>query len=158
MSAVVKGTKFRAFQYKILFNLIPCNLYLNRIKRCDTNKCARCQELDDLAHYLYQCAETRIFWNSFTNWWNNKTNDKIKLSEKDVMVGVLDEKGRYDTLNACIILAKWHIYKNKLNESAIFLYKFLCDLKYYLIIEKTIAIRNQRTTQYNQRWENIEED
>jgi hypothetical protein len=40
LSKVLRDTKIRTFQYKILFNLIPCNLYLNRIKRCDTNKCA----------------------------------------------------------------------------------------------------------------------
>ena len=31
--STVHDTKIQAFQYKLLFSLIPCNLYLNRIKR-----------------------------------------------------------------------------------------------------------------------------
>jgi hypothetical protein len=158
MSAVVKGTKLRTFQYKILFNLIPCNLYLKRIKRSDTDKCNTCNELDDLSHYFYKCRETKTFWLSFTKWWNNMVNEQINLSEQDILFGILKDTKKHATINACIILAKWHIYKNKLNESQIFLYKFLCDLKYYIIIERTIAIKNQRITQYNQIWKEIEDN
>jgi hypothetical protein len=156
MSAVVKGTKFRTFQYKLLFNLIPCNLYLKRITRSDTDKCATCNKLDDLGHYFYHCNETQTFWSSFTTWWNNMKEEHIKLCEKDVIIGVLTKEGNYESLNACIILAKWHIYKNKIKESSIFFYKFLCDLKYYIVIEKIIAIKNQKITQYNQKWQQIE--
>jgi hypothetical protein len=28
---VIRNTKIRAFQYRVLYKLIPCNLYLNRI-------------------------------------------------------------------------------------------------------------------------------
>jgi hypothetical protein len=156
MSAVVKGTKLRAFQYRILFNLIPCNLYLNKIKKSDSDKCATCNEQDDLSHYLYNCRETEIFWNSFTRWWNNVSGEHRILSEKDVIIGILDNTVRHETLNACIIIAKWHIYKNKLKESSTFFYKFLCDMKYYLEIEKTIAIKNQKLTKYHQKWQQVE--
>jgi exonuclease III len=156
MSAVVKGTKLRAFQYKILFNLIPCNLYLHRIQRNDSDKCATCNELDDLNHYFYLCQETTTFWRSFTTWWKNMTGGQKVLSKKVILVGILDKDGNHDTLNACLILAKWHIYKNKIKESSIFFYKFLCDLKYYIQIEKTIAIKNGKIIQYNYNWQQIE--
>ena len=84
------------------------------------------------------------------------TNEQINLNEQDIMLGILNDTKKHTTINACIILAKWYIYKNKLNESQIFLYKFLCDLKYYIMIERTIAIKNQKMTQYNQKWQQIE--
>jgi hypothetical protein len=80
--ACISNTKIRVFQYKLLFGLIPCNLYLNRINRCDTNKCGQCNELDDTAHYLFECPHVVPFWNSFMDWWNSMTQGVIFLDKK----------------------------------------------------------------------------
>jgi hypothetical protein len=155
--AIIRNTKITAFQYKLLFNLLPCNLYLKRIKRSDTDKCNLCMELDDTAHYLVECNEVSLFWKGFNRWWNNWTNEDLKLNKQLILVGALGNKQRNKLLNACILLAKWHIYKNKLNQSETFFYKFLCDLKYYLTIEKTISLKNNRMNQYVETWHKLEE-
>jgi hypothetical protein len=152
---IIKDTKIRTFQYKILYNIIPCNLYLNRIRKNDSNKCDLCQELDDLGHYFYECQPMKTFWNSFKQWWQNMTKDKITIDKKTCLFGTIDTKN--NTLNACIMLAKWHIYKTKLDQSQTFFYKYLCDLKYFLIIEKTIALRNNNLGNFNKTWQNVEE-
>ena len=141
---ILKDTKIRTLQYKLLFNLIPCNLYLHGIKKSETNRCDTCQNLDDIAHYFYECQSLQFFWNSFTQWWKNMTNEHINLETKIIIVGITEMQTKNQLLNACILLAKWHIYKNKLNQSQIFFYKYLWDLKYYLVIEKSIALRNNK--------------
>jgi hypothetical protein len=73
----INHTKMRAFQYRILYNLIPCTLYLKIINRSETDKCPMCGELDDIIHYFYECTETRVFWNSFLKWWKQMTGDEI---------------------------------------------------------------------------------
>jgi hypothetical protein len=80
----------------------------------------------------------------------------IQLNQKIVLVGCIDDMDSVDTLNACILIAKWHIYKNKLNDDRIFFYKFLCELKYALVIEKKIALRNNNMQRYNIAWERVE--
>ena len=157
VSKQVQDTKIRTFQYKILFNLIPCNLYLKRITKSDTDKCHKCGKLDDIMHYFYECQEVQNFWNSFQKWWKRATKDDIKLTKTQVIVGVLDKYNNKDILNACILMAKWHIYKGNLNQTQPFLYKFLCEMKYNLLIEKTIAIKNNRLIKYDQKWAIIEE-
>ena len=152
---IIKDTKIRTFQYKILYNIIPCNLYLYKINRNNSDKCEQCQEIDDLGHYFYECQSTKTFWNSFTKWWQTMTNEHIIIDKKTCLFGTLDIKN--NTLNACIILAKWHIYKMKLNQSQTFFYKYLCELKYFLIIEKTIALRNNRLSNFQQTWQKVEE-
>jgi hypothetical protein len=154
---ILKDTKIRTFQYKLLFNLIPRNLYLHRIKKSDTNRCDTCQKLDDIAHYFHECQSLKSFWNSFTQWWKNMTNEQINLDSKIITVGITEMQTKNQLLNACILLAKWHIYKNKLNQSLIFFYKYLCDLKYYLVIEKMLAIRNNRLITYQRLWQKLEE-
>jgi hypothetical protein len=129
--SVVRETKLQAFQYKILFNLIPCNLYLKRIKRSDTDQCDTCKRLDDLPHYLNECDQTKIFWNNLKTWWKSVTNEEINITEKEVIIGLIHNYKKNETINACIILAKWHIYKNKLADTSIFFYKYLCELKYF---------------------------
>jgi hypothetical protein len=157
LPSIIRDTKIKSFQYKLLFNLLPCNLYLQRIKRSDTDLCGTCHQLDDTAHYLVECEPVRIFWNSFNAWWNGWNDEHITLNKQYILAGILGSKTKNRLLNACIILAKWHIYKTKLNLSTVSFYKFLCELKYYLVVEKTIALRNENITRYTDTWQIIED-
>ena len=73
------------------------------------------------------------------------------------MIGITGKFEKTKAINACILMAKSHIYKCKLNEESIFFYKFLCELKYNLVIEKTIATRVGRIGAYNDMWQNIDD-
>jgi hypothetical protein len=157
MPRVVSNTKIRAFQYKLLYNLIPCNLYLKQIKRSDTDKCNWCKETDDTIHYFVRCSYLTPFWNSLTTWCQNLLEEDINFTWEDVLVGILDKDTKYYAINAILMLAKWRIFKDKLNSSDTFFYKFLCELKYYINIEKTIAIKNNKLTPYNNMWSKVEE-
>jgi hypothetical protein len=57
-----------------------------------------------------------------------------------------------------MIYAKWHIYRNKLNSEDIFFYKYLCDLRYYLVVEKNIALRQNKLQDFNKKWQKVEEN
>ena len=81
----------------------------------------------------------------------------IILDLKMAMVGSIDNTENEETLNACILIAKWHIYKSKLNSEQIFFYRFLCELKYALVIEKNIALRNNNLQKCNVSWQKIVE-
>jgi hypothetical protein len=152
----IKYTKIRAFQYKILYSLIPCNSYLQKIKRSITDKCSVCNLSDDLVHYFYKCADTMTFWDRFKSWWKQMTGDIINLDKTDIIVGCLKDYDKKITLNNCILLAKWNIYKSKLDQSNISFYKFLCDIKYNMRIEKAIALKNNQLTKFDKLWEMVE--
>ena len=80
MPRVVSNTKIRAFQYKLLYNLIPTNLYLKKIKKNNTDKCNWCQKLDDTAHYFVLCPALVPFWSSFTKWCQDMLNEDINFT------------------------------------------------------------------------------
>jgi hypothetical protein len=153
----IRQTKIQVFQYKLLFSLEPCNLYLHRIKRSETNKCKECQKLDDTAHYMFECPQVVPFWNNFMDWWNALTNGATFLDKRSAFTGFVGPSREFQTLNVCLLFAKWHVYKRKLNESEIFFYNFLCDLRYHLEVEKTIAIRNDMLDKYNNKWQVVED-
>jgi hypothetical protein len=152
----VLNTKIRAFQYKLLFNLLPCNVYLAKIDKSDTDKCSECNKLDNIAHFLFECPAVVPFWNNFMRWWNNMTESRLFLDKRSAMTGFMGKIDNIHTINACLLLAKWHVYKSKLNESEVFFYKFLGELKYILDIEKIIAIKNEKLHVYNEKWHFVE--
>jgi hypothetical protein len=153
----ITHTKIQVFQYKLLFNLLPCNLYLNRISKSDTDRCLVCNKLDDAAHYLFECPRVVPFWNSFMNWWNTMTTGTTYLDKRSAITGFIGKNPELQTLNACLLIAKWHIYKCNLKESQPFFYNFLCDLKQNLYIEYAIAIKKNKINNYESKWQIVEE-
>ena len=77
--ANIKDTKLKAFQFKVLNNLLPCNLYLARIGKCKTIKCSQCDEIEDITHYLANCPVTRNIWDQLSLWWKNLSGQKIDI-------------------------------------------------------------------------------
>jgi hypothetical protein len=106
---------------------------------------------------MYECDSVKGFWKSFRIWWNNMTGQNIQLDIRLIMVGFTGQSIQAKAINACLLMAKWHLYKCKLNEDSVFFYKFLCELKYSLIIEKNIALRENRMERYYEMWQDIED-
>jgi hypothetical protein len=113
--------------------------------------------MDDTAHYFVSCPNLTPFWSSFTQWCQGMLEEKINFTVEDVLLGILETGIRVDTLNACILIAKWHIYKNKLNQEDTFFYIYLCELKSYINTEKNIALKNNKLSQYTHMWQPVEE-
>jgi hypothetical protein len=153
---LIRDTKIRTFQYKIIMNLIPCNLYLFRIGRADNYNCMWCDVTDNITHYFCDCTHTMNYWLSFQNWWNDMTDDNLVITKEKALFGTIKETHISEKLNACLTLARWYIYTEKLNQQIPFLYKFLCHLKYKIQIEKIIHLRNNTLKRFNNMWEEIE--
>jgi hypothetical protein len=90
------------------------------------------------------------------NWWNAMTNKQLYLDKRSAITGFMGQIDDIQTINACLLFAKWHVYRCKLNESEVFFYKFLCELKYTLDIEKIIAIKKDKLQKYNDKWQMVE--
>jgi hypothetical protein len=138
-------------------NLVPCNLYLYRIGKINTNLCNTCNKIDHQIHYFYECEETKHFWESVQNWWNNMMNDTLLIDKTTAIFGKINKNKKKDQLNAILQLARWYIYTEKFNFKIPFLYKFLCHIKYKIKIEKLIYTRNNQISKFDKMWEEIEE-
>jgi hypothetical protein len=155
VSKVIRDTKIRTFQYKLLFNLIPCNLYLFRIGRNNSDKCHLCNGIDNITHYFYDCVDTKQFWSSLQNWWNIMDVETIDITKDLAMIGIPCE-GK-EMLNACLQLARWYIYTERIKQKSTFLYRFLCYLKYKIKIEKMICQKNNQMKFFEKTWQKMEE-
>jgi hypothetical protein len=157
--AELKDTKLKAFQYKILNNIIPCNLYLKRIGRSDVDTCPRCNELDDQRHYFIECPETQPIWLEMLRWWRNVTTQRITITDRDILIGLEPRNIKVEKvkqLEYIIQTVKWMIYVNKqLGENLTF-QKVLGGIRGMMQIQKIIAVRNGRGTTYDEEWGDVE--
>ena len=157
ISKVISDTKIRVFQYKVLFNLTPCNLYLFRIGKRANCICNFCNLTDNIAHYFYVCQGTQSFWSGFENWWNMMETDTLVINKKLAMLGTLEKGKLLERLNALLLLARWYIYTSKqIKAEEPFMYKFLCQLKYKLKIERMIALRKGSMDHFEIIWGSVE--
>jgi hypothetical protein len=156
--AEIKGTRMKAFQFKILNNLLPCNLYLSRIGRSDTNKCTKCDDLEDIMHYLANCPETLIIWNNLSRWWKGVSGQEINFTERDITVGLVSRKDKIVMqyqLNCIILAVKWRIHaKKQMNENFCF-FQSLSAIKQMLDTLSYIADKNGKSANHKKLWGTI---
>ena len=84
-------------------------------------------------------------------------NEQITMTMEMAVVGVINQGPGADKINACLQLARWYIYTEKLNLKDTFFYRFLCLLKHKIYIEKTICQKNNQLTHFIRIWQEIEE-
>ena len=110
--AITIETKLQIFQYKIIHNILPIKLSLFRINLCDSETCHLCKtQPQTLPHLLYRCPVISNFWNAFQNWWTEKQQKTISLSERDILCGWHDNATQSkNILNYISLVAKYYIF------------------------------------------------
>jgi hypothetical protein len=151
-----KRTTLQALQFKIIYKIINCNYWLHKIKIKDNPKCRFCDDEETIEHFFFACENTKNFWKAFRTWWNANTDLNIEaLLEKDVVLGKQNGETENKMLNCCILIGKSMIYKQKNFNKQPDIYKFHCELKDYIQIERQIAINQNRLDSISDEWGNI---
>jgi hypothetical protein len=155
---VSKLTTLQALQYKIVNKIINCNYWLHKIKILDKPTCRYCEAEETIEHFFFECAVTKQFWYAFLTWWNTEKHDynPDTLEEKDVILGY-NLPDKYErTLNICILIGKKMIYEQKnYHKKQPDIYKYHCDLKEVIRIEKQICIKNDNQNDFYKTWGNL---
>jgi hypothetical protein len=154
----IKETKLKAFQYKILYFLIPCNLYLKRIGKSVTDKCDKCNMLDDIKHYLAGCVDTKRIWVQLSRWWSEITGQEIQISERDIILGLGPRKDKIIKeyqLNMIILAVKWKVHATKQLGQNICFYQVLHAIRHMIDTSQFIASKNQKLEKHESIWGEI---
>ena len=158
--ATIKDTRMKAFQFKILYNLIPYNLYLKRIGKSDTDKCPNCDTLDDIMHYLVECPEVDSIWKHLTRWWKGITEQEVILTSADIIIGLRQRTYKVvmkSQLDDIIIATKWKIYANKQMGVNTCFYQILCNIRTMIEIQKLIFKRKENDRKHAEVWGKIQD-
>jgi hypothetical protein len=84
-------------------------------------------------------------------------SENLVITKDLAIIGTLTLSNKTDKLNACLQLARWYIYCEKLKLETTRLYRFLCLLKYKIKLEKMICQGNHQNALYERMWLGIEE-
>ena len=142
-------SKLRWLQVRITHRCIATNYLLQKQNIIDSNMCSFCKtQPETILHMFGQCLITENFWTNIVNWFHNK-NILLSITLKEKIFG---KKTKYIYINLIILIAKYHIYLQRLNERTPSLASFLIDLRNYFLAEKYIYLKNNKAQQFEKRW------
>ena len=147
---VTLDTNLRVFQYKLLNRIIFTN------KLVDSPSCTFCKTNEEsLEHLLFSCKITEFFWKEVLSWLATLKNERVDFSLIDVLFGKFDIVEDFIVINHILLLAKFYIYRSKLNNTKPSLEVFKAKLKATLNTEFVIAKRNGKLAQHYKKWESF---
>ena len=150
---VTTEAKLIAFQFKIIHNILPTRVSLLRAGLVDDDTCPFCNsEKQSLAHMFYNCRESSLFWEQFTQWWRQKSHEEVTLSESAILFGWLQNTSNERVLNYILLLAKYHIFATSICDDRLSFDRFLIRLKSKLEVLRKVAIANKSLNKYNATW------
>ena len=115
---ICKESRLRELHWKILHNIYPTNIILNKIGIAVSNRCSYCvDKVDYIEHFFVECPKIKGIWTLIEGKISTEINTKIKLTTADILVGcqrkdnLLNRDIKY--VNYLIILGKMCISKCK---------------------------------------------
>ena len=128
--------RLRVLHWKILQNIYPTNIMLNKMKVVDSNKCTYCPErIDFIEHFFFSCPSIYPLWRYIEQYCMIQFNISLKLQAEDALLGVkLKNKTLNSKINHIILIAKMAISIFKKTGSA---------FPVIFIYEQQLALRNR---------------
>lgn len=153
---VTTDTKIREFQYKLLNNIVFTNDKLFRFKMIDSPFCAFCQtEVESLEHLFFHCNVTKTFWNLLSSWLIKQKIITTSLTLENVLFGVFNVIEDFLILNHLLLLAKFYIYRCKLDIIHPSLNVFIAKIRANFQIEQNIASKNNKLDKHYKKWNKV---
>ena len=113
-SLSTKEERLRLLQWKILHNIYPTNILLQKMKLRDNNRCSLCHEIDFIEHFFWRCKKLQLFWDNVKQTIFLKTDLQISLDEQAVLFGYKVDQMKLKhnkTVNHILLIAKMCISK-----------------------------------------------
>ena len=122
-----------SMQYKILFNIIPTNEYLVRVKISNNSICNLCEQAEQtISHLFSECKPVQSFWNQIREWIKIKIGITVTLTKVMKILGhcVMDEM--FWPLNFILLLSRRYILWSAKKELQLNIYFFKKSVLKYI--------------------------
>lgn len=109
----LRETKLQAFQFKILYRIIPCNQYLKQLRIIQSDSCNYCDGQDTIEHFLFNCPKVQNLWTHFCAWFDRETQIDLTVSLEEYLLGVTCSRHNIKVVNTLILYFKFFVYIDK---------------------------------------------
>lgn len=157
--ATTLDVQLRWFQSRLLHRILPTEKYLHKCKIKETPICNLCNsEIQTLNHLFWDCHQVQKFWKTCQYALQNKTThcSQLKFNEELILFGNSESITTDKILDLIIVMAKFYIYKCKLQNTLPDLTTFCNTLKsryqselYCAMLSGSQHLCVQRWTHYN---------
>ena len=112
--------KVRELNYKIVHNIVPTRVFLQKINCLRYNTCEWCPNEETIVHLFFECEKVKPLWSEVEKAYNSVYDQNIKLNRKNVLRNDF-ENVTNDHLKDIIILisyakhAIWHIRQKSIH-------------------------------------------
>jgi len=146
-------SRLRSFQYQILKRSLVTNRFLFRCKITDSSLCTFCGKHEEtIEHLFYDCQSIFRFWLEFSRRMPNEFNFTTFLTRKNVLLGNSQQP---PILNHVCMLGKRYIYVTRCKKQQLSVVNFINVLKNIYWVEKTIAMSNNSSVRFCQKWNSL---
>ena len=152
-----KETKLIMFQYKIIHHILFTNSLLYKLEKVSSPHCPFCPAIHQtVTHLFVECTQASIFWSEFQNWIFQLCNLQLDLSPQEVIYGIIRQLSPTClALNHLIILGKYFLYVNALNNDKSSLIDFKRLVQDKIELEKYIAVTSGQQKLFFSKWQNF---
>ena len=148
-----KSSKLQWFQYRIIHRVLGTNELLHKMNMRQNPDCVFCkEESESIEHLFWTCPKISEVWDELNLWIYRETEIELPLNLEIVLFGILDKNDKNYIRNLIIILAKFYIYRCKLNEDQVNIIALRSYLKENLNFEKTIFQKNNPPQKFLNYW------
>ena len=146
IKTITFNTKLIEFQFKIIHRVYASKSYVSNFYNTVSKVCNQCHVNNNIPHLFVECIKVKQFWNLFKTWLGNIDNSLPVLSTVDIIFRIV--KCTCYLANYCVIHAKWYIHLQKNENSNIDFMKFLVYFENVIIIDKQLAIHQNKLSQF----------
>ena len=145
-----KETKLRAFQQKILHNILPTNTFLYKCNLVASPNCTFCLiQRETIDHLLWECKKSKTIWLQLAAWLKNN-NVFYEFNEINTLLGDCSAQNMIEHIK---LITKEYIYAAKIKEEDLSLQRLLQRIKMKYQIESYYT-KNQE--KMNEKWKKIQ--
>ena len=136
-----KDTKLWWIQFRILHQILTTNRSVSKFKPEQNHLCSFCNaHSETIQHLFWECRKTKQFWISLSEFINKRAihSHNFRFTHNLVFFGVCDSIQTDNICNLIILMAKFYIYRCKVQKNDLNLKVFILELYNRYSIEKCI--------------------
>ena len=149
---IVKPTKLRYMQYRILTKSLTTNYRRNKWNTDISPLCSFCANVvETTRHVLYECSKVYILWETLKKWCKHFLQIEIDFTLETVILN--NYIGKHKVLvNTFIIIMKQYVYASKCKGNIPNFGDYVSKLSYWYLVDKEIAQKNDKQKIFEKKW------
>ena len=140
-----KENKLKEFYFKLIHRILVSKKELHLFGVSNNSNCTYCGQPDSLCHTFIECHLSKQFFNNVLHHFNEENVTSFTQSDEELLFGKsLNTSGQLQRpllqkkLNYCMLLAKYYLYNQKLNQIEPELNEFKNKLNFKYRVEKLV--------------------